>query len=315
MPRRKRTSLADDVVDLVAMLPWWAGVALAFVFYVLLHRVASQPAAIGLRPGQIGASVTHAMWVALAGAGQYVLPFLCAFAAVASAWRRHARKTLVANVTRSSSAEALNAMSWSQFEMLVGEGFRLQGYGVAETGGGGPDGGIDLVLRRGGETFLVQCKQWRARQVGVEVTRELYGVMADRGAAGGFVVTSGHFTDPAADFARGKNIELIDGPRLHGLIKLAQASRSTLRSAPAAAPRRDAPTMAPPFAPAPAASPAPSADSAIERVMAMKAALEPSCPVCSKAMVRRTAKRGANAGSAFWGCAGYPSCKGTRPAA
>ncbi|MBP6763660.1 MAG: topoisomerase DNA-binding C4 zinc finger domain-containing protein, partial [Rubrivivax sp.] len=43
------------------------------------------------------------------------------------------------------------------------------------------------------------------------------------------------------------------------------------------------------------------------------AATAPSCPICAKAMVRRTAKRGANAGSAFWGCSGYPSCKGTRP--
>jgi restriction system protein len=49
--------------------------------------------------------------------------------------------------------------------------------------------------------------------------------------------------------------------------------------------------------------------------MPMKAELEPSCPMCSKAMVRRTAKRGANAGSAFWGCSAYSSCKGTRRAA
>ena len=252
MPRRKKTSPADDLVDLVAMMPWWVGVVLALVFYAVLHRVASQPAAIGVQPGQIGASVTHAMWVALAGAGQYVVPFLCIVGAVASAWRRHERKTLVANVTQSSSADALNDMGWSQFELLVGEGFRLQGYSVAETGGGGADGGIDLVLRRGGEKFLVQCKQWRARQVSVEVVRELYGVMAERGAAGGFVVTSGRFTDPATDFARGKNIKLVDGPQLHGLIKQAQASKSTPTSAPAASPRRDAPARAASPAPAPA---------------------------------------------------------------
>lgn len=32
-------------------------------------------------------------------------------------------------------------MSWHQFKMFVGEGFRLQGYQVAETGGGNADGG------------------------------------------------------------------------------------------------------------------------------------------------------------------------------
>jgi len=37
----------------------------------------------------------------------------------------------------------------------------------------------------------------------------------------------------------------------------------------------------------------------------------PSCPKCSKAMRLRTARQGANAGNQFWGCSGYPDCKGT----
>ncbi len=37
------------------------------------------------------------------------------------------------------------------------------------------------------------------------------------------------------------------------------------------------------------------------------------CPLCTKPMVRRIAKRGANAGGEFWGCTGYPACRGTRP--
>ncbi|MEK6743832.1 MAG: four helix bundle suffix domain-containing protein [Nitrospirota bacterium] len=37
----------------------------------------------------------------------------------------------------------------------------------------------------------------------------------------------------------------------------------------------------------------------------------PACPVCKGLMVQRTAKKGSNAGSQFWGCAGYPKCKGT----
>lgn len=38
----------------------------------------------------------------------------------------------------------------------------------------------------------------------------------------------------------------------------------------------------------------------------------PSCPQCNKPMRLRTAKQGSNAGSQFWGCSGYPDCKGTR---
>ena len=40
----------------------------------------------------------------------------------------------------------------------------------------------------------------------------------------------------------------------------------------------------------------------------------PTCPICGKGMVLRTARQGARAGSRFWGCAGYPECRGTRPA-
>jgi hypothetical protein len=39
----------------------------------------------------------------------------------------------------------------------------------------------------------------------------------------------------------------------------------------------------------------------------------PVCPRCSRHMIRRRARRGRYAGQYFWGCSGYPSCRGTRP--
>jgi len=38
----------------------------------------------------------------------------------------------------------------------------------------------------------------------------------------------------------------------------------------------------------------------------------PVCPKCGRPMALRTARKGANAGSQFWGCCGYPECKGVR---
>ena len=78
------------------------------------------------------------------------------------------------------------------------------------------------MLRKGSEKYLVQCKQWKAFSVGVNIVRELYGVMAASGAAGGFVVTSGRFTKEASAFANGRNVKLLDGPRLHEMIKQAR---------------------------------------------------------------------------------------------
>ena len=36
----------------------------------------------------------------------------------------------------------------------------------------------------------------------------------------------------------------------------------------------------------------------------------PDCPKCARPMVRRTARKGANAGRAFWGCSEFPRCRG-----
>ncbi|NLO90597.1 MAG: restriction endonuclease, partial [Elusimicrobia bacterium] len=78
-----------------------------------------------------------------------------------------------------ANPDAIQAMSWQDFEVLISEYYKRLGYAVEETGGGGPDGGVDLILRRDGEKTLVQCKHWKAYRIGVSVVRELYGVMAD----------------------------------------------------------------------------------------------------------------------------------------
>jgi len=38
----------------------------------------------------------------------------------------------------------------------------------------------------------------------------------------------------------------------------------------------------------------------------------PNCPLCGKIMRKRMAKKGKNAGKAFWSCSSYPDCQGTR---
>lgn len=38
----------------------------------------------------------------------------------------------------------------------------------------------------------------------------------------------------------------------------------------------------------------------------------PVCPKCGKPMRRMVARKGRNAGNAFWSCTGYPGCNGTR---
>lgn len=286
MSRKRKTSPIEDVIDVIAMLPWWAGICIAVVGYLVLHRLATPTAITAVQPGQIGNLVAQSMVAAFASAGQYLVALVGLVGAGISFFRRKQRATLVADVAQAHSASALDGMSWREFEMLVGEAFRLQGYRVTETGGDGADGGVDLVLIKGAETFLVQCKQWKAYKVGVDVVRELYGVMAAKGATGGFVVTSGRFTDDATKFAAGRNVQLIDGPKLFALIKQARQSANT--------------TARPQIA------------NRLQQTAPLKAVTEPSCPHCNATMVKRVARKGGNVGSEFWGCSKFPSCRGIR---
>lgn len=125
--------------------------------------------------------------------------------------------------------------------------------------------------------FLVQCKHWKAYNVGVKEARELFGIVAAERADGGILVTCGDFTREARAFAAGNPLDLLDGSRLLELVRSAQAGSREAQTA--------TPTATTPRA----------------------------CPRCGQPMVVRTAKRGPQAGSRFLGCTAYPKCQATAP--
>ena len=283
---RRKNSFVEDILTITAASPWWIGAILAAITYVVLHHYATlEVSANNVVLGQAGHTVIDQVGKSLAYYGQYILPALFFIGALASFFKRGKRKNLVKKVTHDTSGNTIREMAWKDFELLVGEIFRMQGYSVVETGGGGADGGIDLILKKDNELFLVQCKQWRAYKVSVNVVRELLGVMVTQGAAGGFVVTSGVFTAEAQAFAQGQNIHLIDSVRLTAMIeKVCKTNQSFGKSAVTQK-----------------SSPATTISSVV-----------PDCPQCGQVMVKRIAKKGVNAGSMFWGCSGFPTCRGIR---
>ncbi|MDH0863503.1 restriction endonuclease [Mitsuaria sp. GD03876] len=287
MARTRRKSSGEGLLRGLAAMPWWLCLALAVAAYFGLHALAIQP----LPKPKVVHGVAQIDWLAIvamvkgvAPIGQYALPLLLVAASLISAVQGSRRKQALDQSAQMKDAAAIDGMTWHQFELLIGEAFRQKGYTVAEIGGDGPDGGVDLVLRKpssnGSEMFLVQCKHWKAYKVSVNVVRELYGVMAARGAAGGFVVTSGRFTKEAEAFAEGRNVQLIDG---EGLKELLATPRPKERVEPH-----------------------------LERQPDPQDITMVVCPLCSHPMVRRVARRGPNPGDEFWGCSTYPACKGIR---
>lgn len=128
---------------------------------------------------------------------------------------------------------SIRALSWQDFERLVGAAYRHHGYRISETGGGGADGGVDLVLHKDGQTLLVQCKQWNRGNVGAPVVREMYGLMAHHHAQGVKIITANAFTKDALAFAAGKPIELVDGAALAKLVAAVQRPTVTVAGVPA----------------------------------------------------------------------------------
>lgn len=115
----------------------------------------------------------------------------------------------------------LTSLSRQQFDLLLTQAFRQRGYVIGEVAVGSQrasDIGVDLVLRKSGEYFLVHSKAWRVALVEVTAVRELDQAMRAQHAAGGFVVTSGSFTREAMGFASGRKIQLIDGRTLREML-------------------------------------------------------------------------------------------------
>lgn len=156
MGHRKTIGTAADPLQLVARLPWWAGVALAVVLYAVLHLAAAQPLAIALRPGQSGSFMVPSFGSTLASIGQYALPLLCLAGAGLSAWRSHERKAWVRDFMRGDDAVAMCGVTRHEFARFLREARRLHRYANTKTRRGRADGGVDLVLRRDGEKFAVQ---------------------------------------------------------------------------------------------------------------------------------------------------------------
>jgi restriction system protein len=286
-----RRSSFDDLMEFASRLSGRTSVTLAILSFVLMHGLATLlPARTPVTVGDLGSVVVYPMIGWGAKFLQFLLPAGFLIGAVGSILRRSQSHTLFKEAA-AGTHRAIAQMSWGKFERLVGEAFRLQGYEVVETGGQGSDGGYDLALTKDGARLLVQCKHWRTQTVRVAVVRELYGVIAAQGVAGGFVVTSGRFTHEARRFAKGCGVELLDGDGLQSLIREVERKRAAEKDRnPIATPVHDPPLPAPSMMPT-------------------------GCPQCGAVMIKRLAKRGTNAGTAFWGCSRYPSCWGKRPLA
>lgn len=264
----------ENILGLLAQQPWWVSVSVAAIVYTALRFLVPAFTFDNAFLRAFASASPQFAWTAAI----FLLP-----AVVAAFGALRNRRML----DRQSGIESIRALPWKQFEALLAEAYRRQGYSVLESPYAGPDGGIDLTIKRHGNVYLVQCKQWRAVKVGVTVVREMLGLVTAHTASGAIIVTSGMFTQEARTFAAGKPIDLVEGHQLVGLIGAVQTRPLAAESA--------GPTL----------SPQTSVASARPDAGARR------CSRCGRDLVLRVARRGSRAGDRFWGCSGYPRCNHT----
>ncbi len=125
----------------------------------------------------------------------------------------HRRLRARVNIRSGRSLQNLKGMDPYDFENLVAETYRSLGYEAQQVGHSG-DHGVDIrLINPKGERWIVQCKRYQGT-VGESIVRDLYGTMVSDKSARAVLVTTAHITPPASEWARGKPIELIDGPAL-----------------------------------------------------------------------------------------------------
>lgn len=187
-----------------------------------------------------------------------------------------------ASATVPSSTPTMDAVSWAQFELVIAECYRRQGYEVEVSAGYGADGGIDVKLSKPGELALVQCKQWKTYKVPVQELRAFFGVLTAEGAQRGYFVSTGGYTRDCRLFGEGKPIELLGRVEIERMVAAVQSPGENLWAIAG---------WLPAFVQAARIS-------------------TPACPKCGQPMTLRHSDQK----PPFWGCPGYPRCHGKREA-
>jgi len=177
-------------------------------------------------------------------------------------------------IEQALETDSYDKMTGEEFEEFCADILRGNGYTNVEVTKASGDHGIDVLASKDGLRYAIQCKRY-SKPVGNKAVQEAYSGKAIYKADVAVVMSNMDFTSQAIDDARKLGVELWDRNKIYSLQK-----RGNVVIEESIAP-----------------------DNASEDLV---------CPKCGGNLVIRTAKRGANIGSKFYGCSNYPNCRYTK---
>jgi hypothetical protein len=142
----------ESILNLLVECTWWVSVLASGIAFVFVKFI--------LPSIDFQNMVVNSFAKGLSSVAPFVALILLIPAPIAAlnSWRK--RRLLDSQ----KGLDSIRALGWREFEELVGEAYRRQGYTVIENTTAGPDGGL----------VLVQCKQWKLVKVGVNIVRKLF---------------------------------------------------------------------------------------------------------------------------------------------
>lgn len=187
---------------------------------------------------------------------------------------------LITRIVRSKSVakamitENYDSMSGEDFEEFCSDILRGNGFTDVEVTKATGDHGIDVLAKKDGTKYAIQCKRY-SKPVGNKAVQEAYSGKDIYKADVAVVMSNMDFTAQAKEDAKKLNVQLWDRDVIYRLQKRGNVELKFENES-----KQECEDLI--------------------------------CPKCGGTLILRIAKKGLNAGSQFYGCSNYPNCRYTK---
>lgn len=173
--------------------------------------------------------------------------------------------------------EQMKSMDWREFEKFIAFVFKKKWYS-AKVWKWRNDWGVDVLAKKDGQTYVIQCKKWNNYKIWVKDLREFVGTIDDvwENAIGIYITTSRLTKEASAYQARMKHkLELWDANSLEEYVRMFTGIQEV---------------------------------SHIQEET-LEAEHKILCEKCGSPMVLREAQKWDHKGEQFYGCSDFPKCR------
>lgn len=208
-----------NLIDFLAQVPWWVSVTLSAFFYVFFKFVVPH--------FESQFSMVNEVHVSL---GPVIAPViaLALLSPVTFSLIKSNRKRKLRDLKE--EIQSIQELSWQIFKVRVAEAYSRTGYTILESSAFTADPSVDLIMRKGAKLYLLQCRYWQNRKLGIREVKNILTLMHAKQASGVFLLTTGFFTNEARHFAAGRPVNLVDGIELVELLSNAPPNSASAES-------------------------------------------------------------------------------------